>query len=278
MYTRPESKIRDNLISRNSQEKIGLDNTKDTKEKHLAVNTSNNNTKSYSIMNITDRKSMNHYPNTNLSSPKGVGSNNHQHNNNNNTFLKSYHDIHNETHTNTHTFNKNSSINGNTLAVVNEQNGIKNLKKVSVGLGLGTGIKAITTVQGGGNNHSNNNHHTLTPTKHIANQSKLGHTNQNHNHNHNHNHIFTKAPETARKLQDNKIHSNTKNNLGTNININNKDNTPITTGTKNVMKIKNFYDVVKNVNVPSNSLSARTNYTQKPELLLSQKKNIKKFL
>ena len=59
--------MRDNVISRNSADRLESNNTK---EKQGIINTSN--TKNYSILNLTDRKIEVNNANTNVSSPKNL--------------------------------------------------------------------------------------------------------------------------------------------------------------------------------------------------------------
>jgi hypothetical protein len=275
--------MRDNIISRNSADRLDLNNTK---EKQGIINTSN--TKNYSILNLTDRKIEYNNANTNLSSPKNIyGSGNKNGGvsvslgigpngnsvltiNANNTFLKNSKPVDNE-------FNKNT----NNIAYNANSNGletIKNFKKISNNE-LVTN-KTVTAIPG------SNTYSSQTPTKQVPIDKSQKITKTNFlNDNINSNNVFsTKCMETARKLHESKIINNQMNN--TNICNNNSSiamstiNTSNTTGVQNKMKIKNFYEVIKNGNAQSNSNSARASYNHKTELVLSQinsKKSGKKF-
>lgn len=72
-----------------------------------------------------------------------------------------------------------------------------------------------------------------------------------------------KGVETARKLHDIKINNNPSN------------VTPNLNGAKNIMKINNFYEVVKNGSIQTNSKSARAAYNHKTEIKLGNS-NVRK--
>jgi hypothetical protein len=126
-------------------------------------------------------------------------------------------------------------------------------------------IKSISNIPG---NLSNNSNHGLsnTPNKQINNGMKnvpgpliLAESLSNVSNilnNQNTGHVFHKAAETARKLQDSKVVLEKPSN-----------NTP-NNASKQIMKIKNFFEVVKNGTIPSNSNSARVT-NKKPEIALN---------
>jgi hypothetical protein len=280
--------MRDNVISRNSADRLESNNTK---EKQGIINTSN--TKNYSILNLTDRKIEVNNANTNVSSPKnlygsgsknggvtvslGIGpnGNNVLTINANNNFLR-----------NSKPFEKEFSRNSNTATYngtpnVVECKSIKNLKKIA-STGGGTIKNVVTTTI-----PSNNTYLSQTPTKQIPIEkiliNKINFLNENITNNSN-NVLSNTRNEIARKLQETKIINNQMNN--TNIFNNNSNivgstmSRGSTSGGQSKMKIKNFYEVIKNGNDQSNSNSARASYNHKTELLLSQihnKKNGKKF-
>ncbi len=240
---RSQSKIRDNLLSRNSIDKLLFENSKD---KNLGNNTSN-----IKNISVNEKKIMNSGININnqVSSPKGS--------------INKY-NVSNKTNAaNAATkLNNNFMLQSANLNVNEYKNIRRNIKNTSAA------IKSISNVPGNTSNHSNNNLsntpnkqpnfiHKATPSNLVLGESLTNVSNVLNNASSNN--VFYKAAETARKLHDKILLEKPS-----------STNTP-NNASKQIMKIKNFYEVVKNGTLPSNSNSARTSY-KKPELVLNQYK------
>ncbi len=287
MYTRPESKFRGNLQSRNSLEKLTIDHSKD---KQIHNNTFN--IKKEAKSSLTDRIVSNNLAKATISSIYSPKTGNLNVNGNN--IKQNFSKINNQF--NSITNNKyviNQKTKSDTISTItNEfvvhkkgtdnfnrnsesQNNIKTLrgtKKI-----ITRGIKSITTFPF---SNSNVGISSSTPIKQAL---EINHKNTKSNFLMgegltNLNNIFAKESNIARKIQDSKI-------IGTK-GVSN-GNTPNDV-TKKITKIKNFYEVVKNANLNLNSNSERvsgshstntniysninSNCNSKPELFMNQNK------
>ncbi len=231
-------------MSRNSIDKLLLENSKEK----LVIN--NSNLKNISHTNNNEKKnSLNPVINNNVSSPKSSVNKYNISNKlgtvtklNNNFLMQSNQNI------------KSANFN------LNEYKNIRrNTKNCSAA------IKSISNLPGNLSNHSNQGV-SNTPNKQISNCLKnvpgiliLGENTSNvtnvQNSQSNGN-VFHKVVETARKLQDSKVVVEKSSN-----------NTP-NNASKQIMKIKNFFEVVKNGTISSNSNSARVN-SKKPDAALN---------
>lgn len=237
------------MLSRNSVEKLTLENTK---ERLSVANTSNNNTKNYSILNVTEKKMLTNNNQNNINNVSNLGVKNA------NVDISS-------PKQNNFLFNSSGNYSKN-------QNVIKNLKTGS------TGSRPISNSSHTPNKHivTNPNNPGHRPTKsnflspNVDENNCDGYGNSNTNNLVNSN-VFNRHVDTAKKIQSNNTDTTNHNQNDKNIYENKQVTTTLTpnTGNKNVFKIKNFYEIVKNGTVHSNSNSARVNSNPKVDGLLN---------